>query len=422
MPRYAVIGAGAAGLSAARTLAAANNEVVVFEARDRPGGRAFSDYSLGPHPVELGAEFIHGERVSTWDWVNEFGVPTTGEAHRYHMWFHLGGKLIDTRAAREYLGTDPLLALQRLAARWQAEARPETSLDHAFELWPEISGKPLTAEGRALIANYIAELAASDIQDLGTHRYDTASQDRGLEHFRLLDGYSNLMQQTAKALDIRYSTPVRRIRWDERGVEVTSAVTTERFDGAVVTLPLGVLKRGTVEFDPPLPQAKLDAIARINAGSISKVVLKFDRVRWPNDFTFLWTPLSTQLWWRPGQGQPNEAAILTAFFGGSAAKALEGASTSEATDEAVRHLSDILGAPMAAHLQDSRYLAWGAEEHTLMGYSSLPPHGKGLREALAAPVGALHFAGEATSLTHAATVDGAIDSGRIAAGEILSGG
>ena len=86
MARYAVVGAGAAGISAARTLVQAGREVVVFEARDRPGGRAYSDYSLAEHPVELGAEFIHGERVSTWDWIREFGAATNGDAHRYEMW------------------------------------------------------------------------------------------------------------------------------------------------------------------------------------------------------------------------------------------------------------------------------------------------------------------------------------------------
>ena len=212
---------------------------------------------------------------------------------------------------------------------------------------------------------------------------------------------------------------MNRVRWDEHGVELHAGGEASGFDAAVVTLPLGVLRRGVVEFEPELPAAKLNAIERINAGSISKVVLKFDRVYWPADLTFLWTTKSTQLWWRPGQGQENEAPVITAFFGGSAAKALEQASRTEAVEVAIGHLSEMVGAPLASHLVASRYIAWGAEEHTWMGYSSLPPNGVGLREELGAPAGALFFAGEATSLTHAATVDGAIDSGRRAANEIL---
>jgi monoamine oxidase len=416
---YAVIGAGASGLSAARALQAAGHNVTVFEARDRPGGRAWTDYTFAPHPVELGAEFIHGERVSTWDWVREFDAETNGDAHRYEMWFALGGKLVDAPAARKQFGTDPIFALHRLATRWQASGRPETTLDQVFGLWPEISREPLTPERRAIIENYMAELAASDLSDLGTHVYDEPV-DRGLINFRVSGGYTRLMQQAAAELDVRYNSVVRRIRWDDASVEISTGSQSASFDAAVVTLPLGVLRKGTVEFDPPLPADKLDAITRINAGSISKVVLKFDEVMWPPNHTFIWTPQSMQLWWRPGQGQPNEAPVITAFFGGSAAKTLESAAPAEATEEACRQLSDMLGRSLAGKLVDSRYIAWGAQEHTLMGYSSLPPNGRGLRETLGEPVGALHFAGEATSLTHAATVDGAIDSGLQAARELLA--
>ncbi len=134
MARYAVIGAGAAGISAARELQRAGHEVVVFEARDRPGGRAWTDYSLAPHGVELGAEFIHGDNVSTWDWVREFDAPTTGEAHRYEMWFHLAGRLMSAPEAREHLGVHPALVLGRLTERWQRLGHGETSLDQVLSL------------------------------------------------------------------------------------------------------------------------------------------------------------------------------------------------------------------------------------------------------------------------------------------------
>jgi monoamine oxidase len=422
MARYAVVGAGAAGLSAARELQRAGHEVVVFEARDRPGGRAWTDYSLGPHGVELGAEFIHGDGVSTWDWVREFDAPTTGEAHRYRMWFHLGGKLLTTREAREQLGTDAVFATDLLTRQWQSGGHPETTADQLFDLWPEISALPLTDEGRTLVENYAAELAASDLSALGTHSYDAMNPvDRGLQNWRLLDGYTRLMHCAARELQVRYESPVSRVRWDDRAVRITAGGEEQRFDAAVVTLPLGVLKSGAVEFDPPLPPAKQDAIERINAGSISKIVLKFDRVYWPQDLTFIFTHLDTQLWWRPGQGQAEEAPIITAFFGGSAATRLEQATTEEAAEHAVQHLSEMLGQSLGDHLVESRYKAWAADPFTRMGYSSLPPHGRGLREALGTPVGALHFAGEATSLTHAATVDGAIDSGRVAAARLLEG-
>lgn len=422
MARIAVIGAGAAGISAGRTLAETIHEVVLWEARDRVGGRAHTDTTFASHPIELGAEFIHGERVATWDWVRAFDAPTTGAAHSYEMWFHLHGRLLDRDAALSDFGADPLTAIERLTRRWIDAGRPEATLDQVLELWPEISNVPLTDERRRLIENHMSELAASDPRDLSTDRIRRPMPvpPETLRHFRLLDGYRALMTRAADGLQIRLGTPVTRIRWDGASAEVHAGANVERFDRVIVTLPLGVLCRGTVAFDPPLPAAKQRAIDGLNLGHISKVLLKLDRVYWPPDLTFLWTPLSTQLWWRPGQGQPKEEPVLTAYFGGADAARLDEASEAEAVEEATRQLGDILGRSLTGRLVAGRFIAWRREPHTWMGYSSLPLGGRGMREALAEPAGALAFAGEATSLATPATVHGAIESGRRAAKEVLA--
>ena len=424
MVRVAVVGAGAAGISAARELLSHSHEVKVLEARDRIGGRAWTDTSLVHHPIELGAEFVHGERVATWEWLREFGAETTGAAHAYTTWFHLGGRLVDHATARTELGCEPLSAVYRLASRWRAQGRGSGSFHQVLELWPLISDRPLTAEGRALLANYVAEYVASDIDEVGIPGPATTAEPREhLTNFRILGGYTDLLTKAAAGLDIAFGAAVTRIRWDDEGAEVSVGEHwKERFDAVVITLPLGVLARNEVAFDPPLSGAKRQAISRINAGHISKVVLAFDDVYWPKDLCFLWTTGRTQLWWRPGQGQPNEAPVLTAFFGGRSAAALEGVSEREAIDVATHELEDALGLSLAGKLSGGRYIAWGAEPFTMMGYSSLPPNGEDLREALAAPEGPLFFAGEATNAIHPATVHGAIESGRRAAREVVSNG
>src|SRR5262245_57481654 len=217
MTRVAVIGAGAAGISAGRSLVAAGHDAILYEARDRVGGRVHTDTGFASHPVELGAEFVHGERVATWGWIRQLGARTTGAAHAYEMWFHLHGRLLDRPAACADFGTDPLTALGELMQRWVEEERPEAPLDRVLDLWPQISRKPLTEEHRALIAKYIAELAASDLEDLSTGRAATPS-DRPPEtrrHFRLLDGYAALLRQAAAGLDVKADTPVTRVRWEE---------------------------------------------------------------------------------------------------------------------------------------------------------------------------------------------------------------
>lgn len=418
--RVGVIGAGAAGIAAGRAASASGHEVVVFEARDRVGGRAFTDYSFAGHPIELGAEFIHGEHVATWDWVREFDAPTNGEAHRYEVWNHFRGEVVPSERVVAALGSDLSSGLRRLNGIWNRADRPDAPLSEVLETWSAEFGTELTDEDRAVAANSVAQGTSADLEELGAHRVREASYrgDGDLHHWRLNEGYTSLIDAASSALDVRLGAAVTRIQWDEDGATFDTSAGAERVDAVVVTLPLGVLQPDAVEFDPPLPADKREAIAGLNAGHISKVVLKFDEVHWPPDLTFLWTPLDTQLWWRPGQGQANEEPVLTAFFGGSDAAKLEDASEAEAVAAATRDLGDILGRSMEAHVVAGRYLAWGAEEFTRMGYSSVPAGGLGLRARLAEPLGALHFAGEATNVARPATVHGAIESGRRAASEL----
>ena len=124
MASVAVIGAGAAGISVARELAAGGATVTIFEARDRIGGRAHTDYSIASHPVELGAEFIHGESVATWDWVRELDAATTGDAHSYANWFVRDGRLLDGDAYREAVGAELYGALPASGESGSAQAGP----------------------------------------------------------------------------------------------------------------------------------------------------------------------------------------------------------------------------------------------------------------------------------------------------------
>ena len=415
-----VIGAGAAGIAAARRLTEAGLDVVILEARNRVGGRAYTDETFAAHPVELGAEFIHGQNVATWEWVRAHGVATTGEAHRYQQWFHWGGQLLDSEAF--YLLAGDLHRMQqRLRHSRAREGGEDVSAAVLFDGWEGATGTPLSAEGRRLVDNMVAQGTAAEGEELGVLASGEATYegDGDRRHFRLLAGYSDLMRRAAAGLEVRLSTAVSRVEWSEGAVQVATPGGTLEAATAVITLPLGVLQSGDVTFLPELPRGKQDAIARINPGAIGKVVLKFDSCVWPPDLTFLWTPRDSQLWWRPGQGQEAEEPVLTAFFGGDDARAMAARTVADAAMYAMEDLEAITGKKLASRLVDYRVLAWNNEPYTQMGYSSLPPGGRGLRAALAATSHPLYFAGEATSTTRPATVHGAIESGIRAAGEIL---
>src|SRR5438132_723663 len=90
--RIIVVGAGAAGLAAARRLHDAGHDVTVLEARDRLGGRTWTDYDLAGHPVELGAEFVHGEHVVTWDLLRAHGLEAQPQVG-YDVYYYRDGRL-----------------------------------------------------------------------------------------------------------------------------------------------------------------------------------------------------------------------------------------------------------------------------------------------------------------------------------------
>jgi monoamine oxidase len=126
--RVGIIGAGAAGIAAARATSVAGHDAVVFEARDRVGSRTLTDDTLAADPVELGAEFIHGELVATWNWVSELDVPTNGDAHNCEAWNHFRGQLVPAARVAEALGSELSPNLGELTQAWNEADRPDAPI------------------------------------------------------------------------------------------------------------------------------------------------------------------------------------------------------------------------------------------------------------------------------------------------------
>lgn len=402
-----VIGAGMAGLAAAQRLRTEGAQVVVLEARDRIGGRVHTDHSLASHPVELGAEYIHGDRVITWDLLDAAGInetiPTFTDDR--HLAVYTDERLLQYPEAFDLDGWALLERLEN--ARW-----PRHDLSLADWLGEDIP---------AWVNHSIASDYATDVDQLGLMGFLEATYaGDGEGDARIAAGYGRLVESLADGLDIRLNNIVERITYTTDGATVTTDTDTYRADAVIVTLPLGVLKAGAVVFDPPLPEAKHDAITRLGAGMVNKIVLKFDTPFWDPSLEALVTDLETQLWWRAGWGRSDEAPILTALVGGRS-----GANLSAMSDDAAIQLglSD-LGRmfrrdDLASRLVEGRFVNWGADPYSRMGYSYVPVGAAGLRSVLATPVGrSLYFAGEATNVTHPATVHGAILSGWRAAREL----
>lgn len=407
--RVAVIGAGAAGLAAARRLASAGLDVVILEARDRIGGRVLTSHDLAPHPVELGAEFIHGDQVITWDLLDELGLNHTLSALEYEdsLVFYADGKVWPYPDWLSLPAVEMLDAVDE-TVEWVA---PDASL---AEWWGSTIPR--------LVNNNFASDYGADLDQLGVQGYLEATYaGDGDGDFRLEEGYSHLIEAMAAGLTIRLSSPVERIEYRENSATVVLPNERLDVDAVVVTLTLAILKAGDVVFDPPLPAPKQQAVERLGAGKVNKLILKFDSPFWDANMEAILTELDTQIWWRPGWGRDREAAILTALIGGAAGERFSAMSEAEAIQAGLADLSRMFGVEdLADRLVEGRFINWGADRYSRMGYSYVPVGAAGMRAILAEPVGStLYFAGEATEVSRPATVHGAILSGWRAAEEVL---
>lgn len=402
-----VIGAGAAGLAAARLLADAGRRVVVVEARGRIGGRIWTDRAFGAIPIERGAEFIHGAGVATWDLVRRHGLQTAAVSRWEGRRIALedgslgGGALV---SARPDLAR--LLTLEDAIASYVG---PDLSL----AAW-------LDAQALSPLARRIAELRIAHASCATPETLSVIDLAEDLRHgddggdFRILAGYDHVCAALAGGLDVRRDTAARTVRHSGEGVEVETARGSLFAKKAIVTLPLALLKRGDVTFDPPLPAAKLAAIAALAMQPALKLLLCFDAPLWDDATTFVSGLEPLPVWWTPRPALP----YITGFTTGPRAAALMALGRDAAIDAGVDALGRLYGVDASRRLIAADLVDWTGDMWAGGGYSSAPPGTAGIRRALATPVGALHFAGEATVFgDNPATVHGALGSGARAARE-----
>ncbi|MBV9880649.1 MAG: FAD-dependent oxidoreductase [Gemmatirosa sp.] len=435
----AVIGAGAAGLAAARALADAGRHVVVLEARDRIGGRVHTVHAPGlASPIELGAEFVHGTPHELWELIEAAALPVC-DAVEEHLTFdgaRIGGRESFSDEIGEVLGTldDWLRQPER------ADQTFDALLEERFAAERFADAR---AQARAYVEGFHAAVSArAGVRALARAEHASSGNDQA---FRVIGGYAQVMDWlhagAGAPLDVWFSTRVRGVRWSRDGVHVDATNPDGEpvvlgANACVVTLPLGVLAAGDVAFDPPL-DAKRDALAGIEAGHVVRIVLRFRRRFWesrdgvpnladdadPSCLSFVHVPGGdVPVWWTQ---RALRTPVLVGWAGGSTALALRGHPPARRIDVAVASLARTLGlseARVREELVSAHHHDWSADPFARGAYTFVHPDGMGAGAALAEPLGdALYFAGEHTvSDGDWGTVHGAIRSGRRAAAQVLA--
>lgn len=428
-----VIGAGMAGLVAARLLHDSGCHVTVLEARDRLGGRIWTDQRWGA-PCDLGASWIHGadhNPLSNWCQTLGIELAITSEETRFVA---ANGQFqeedqVQRRAWRSRLYANR--AIQRHSARLQRELAagrvPTVSLADALD--PLLISRRLRPIDRRVLAWRVS--MAEGVQGAPADQLDLREwfpKETAMVNALPRGGYNQLINDAAQGLTIHLNQPVQSIQYDDFGVTVTTAAAVYRGDVAVVTVPLGILKTGKVAFDPPLPPAKTQAIARIGYGGdgvLNKLVLRFSRVFWPetrNRFLSLltepdrrgiftsWISLAPMV----------QAPILMTFTDGYTGATFDrSTSDEEVLKQAILTLRRMFG-HSAPEPVDFIFTRWLSDAWALGSYS-YPSVGNSSQDRLtyAEPVAdRLYFAGEAAHLTHYGTVHAALDSGEKTAQQI----
>lgn len=410
-----IIGAGMAGLMAARELKRAGQKVAILEAKTRIGGRTWTHSEFANFPVELGAEFIHGEKASTHQLLQEAGLSTI-PVERYKN-LHWGNP---QAISFEYMPDDLRTILKGLLESYhQLEHEPiqqDTSL--AEYLRQKGYGPDALAKADVLLAQTCcASTYTLSIQDLQRE----LKQSAGKQECRIREGYQILVRYLRQHLEIHRETPATLISHNKQQVTVQTPQAEFQANCCIITVPLNVLKQ-SLRFSPGLSLEKQSAIAAMRMEPGTKLIYKFKQPFWDSDLSYMLHQGLAPRWWTPAYGREGDP-VISAFITADAARYLDTFPREEALELGLSDLSQLLAVPYAIlreNLLDQRRIAWGLEPYIGGAYAHVPPGAFWAREALAKPEGRLFFAGEATAYhSTPQTVHGAIDSGLRAAHEVL---
>jgi monoamine oxidase len=414
MNEVLVIGAGVAGLAAARALRQRDVDVVVVEARLRPGGRVHTIGGDGwPAPLEEGAEFVHGRDPTLMRLLRGLHADVIDD---HHLVLHAGQLSNGNRI-------------------WdQAQSLMEDDVPSDRSMRERIAAGQVSKAARDFALAYVEGFHAARPERAGARAISeqtrAAEAIHGDELRRVREGYSALVARLCEDVGdqrIHYGAVVDRITWSRHRVTIAlrsslgrrlPPLTARR---AIITLPLGVLKSRAVRFSPALPVEKRRAIGALAMGNVIKIALRFREPWWCDELSFVHARrAAVPTWWRP---LPFKGPMLIGWAGGPSAARFDDHSPESIARSAIKSIARTLRTPLPkvdALLQAWHVVDWGRDPFSRGAYSWVPVGAARQQAALCAPIDdTLFFAGEACNSDGASgTVHGAIATGLSAAAAI----
>lgn len=418
-----IVGAGAGGLMAAKTLCKAKKKVCILEARDRIGGRAYTLDKKGfSKPVEAGAEFIHGNLELTINLLKEAGI-----------------KYYETKGKLWALQNDHLI-------------KREDFIEHADELMKKMSlleqdmsiaaflhkyfNDEKYAEMKRSLQQYIEGYDAADINFASTLALKEEWEEEDDVQFRIEGGYIKLLEFIKKhckqnGCNIQLSSIVKQINWEDDHVEIiTKDKRSFSAKKIIITVPFvflnGLEREASITFEPALPVVN-EAAKQIGYSGVIKIVLEFTHAFWETgegrkaeDLFFLFSQEKIPTWWTQ---LPDKIPILVGWLAGPKATGFINADDSTILENAIQSLSNIFDIDiqkLLKYVKASLVDNWTADPFTLCAYSYNTTTSAAAKQILSQPIAnTIYFAGEALNKKSTATVDAALTSGKEVATKIL---
>jgi monoamine oxidase len=409
LPREAdivVIGAGAAGIAAARRIQAANRKVIVVEATGQIGGRCLTDTTSFEVPFDRGARWMHNPdtnpmiRLARAAGLEVYSAP-------------LGQKIrIGRRNARAGETEEFLAALVRANRAIDEASRGKVDVACATVLPKDLGDWAGTAEF-VLGAN----TTGKDLKDVSA--LDKARAQERNAAIACRQGLGTLIAKLGEQVPLTLATPANRVSWSNRDVTVETRAGKIVARAAVITVSSNVLAAGNIKFTPEIPKRQLDAAAKLSLGSFDHIALQLPG----NPLGLARDDIIIE------QSNSTRTALLFANMGGSSLCSIDVAGSFgrdlSAQGEAamvafaVEWLTKLFGSEVAAAVKKSSATRWNAAPFVQGAMSCAVPGGQGSRKILTEPIGCMFLAGEATHETLWGTVDGAWESGERAADAAL---